>query len=70
VVGGERGLPLSSSISEEWTERLLRVRVRARERRKAAIGAFILMALDQSILSIAVVVAAVLLIVILSIEPL
>ena len=45
-VGGERGLPLSSVISEEWTERLLRVRVRARERRKAAIGAFILMALD------------------------
>ena len=44
MVGGERGLPLSSVISEERTVRLFRVRVRARERRKAAIGAFILMA--------------------------
>lgn len=50
MVGGERGLPLSSVISEERTVRLFRVRVRARERRKAAIGAFILMALDQSII--------------------
>jgi len=51
VVGGERGLPLSRVISEERTERLFRVRVRARERRKAAIGAFILMALiNQSII--------------------